>query len=464
MTLKGRISLIGVLSTLAVLVVAGLVAWNTLTMRTACRRMLGGQVALTACFDLTDAVGACTRSYKTAVVDIMLGTNGTQAAAAVKTTFAHYVSVRSRLDVADLMAAYPALTNLLDKAEAEHGVVLGLLDREDSYTAGQLDPFGPVTVALQQAVVDLREAAEGEYQAILRSVAWRARLAGALVLGIVLISILYTGLTVRSVERVLRGAIAGLREHAANVATTARQLQTSSDEQANDASTQAGNLEEAAASLTEVASMIEQTAEHAAQLDQAAGAARRQASDSDAATARMGEAIKTIRASADQMAQIMKTVDLIAFQTNLLALNAAVEAARAGESGKGFAVVAEEVRALSRKTAEAAQQTAGLIDGSRQNIDSGAAVAGLVDKNLHLIQENADKVAKLISEIAAASREEANGIQQLKTVVDDTERLVQSHAARTEETASVAEQLTEQAESLNGLVGQLAAMVGGRGQ
>jgi methyl-accepting chemotaxis protein len=176
---------------------------------------------------------------------------------------------------------------------------------------------------------------------------------------------------------------------------------------------------------------------------------------------RMSEAIDKIKNSASETAKIIKTIDEIAFQTNLLALNAAVEAARAGEAGKGFAVVAEEVRNLARRSAEAAKNTADLIEGSTKNAEAGVAVTNEVAKNLQKIQEVASKVATLIAEIAAASKEQSQGIDQVNTAVSEMDKVVQQNAANAEESASASEELSSQAQELSAMVLELTAIVGG---
>jgi methyl-accepting chemotaxis protein len=179
---------------------------------------------------------------------------------------------------------------------------------------------------------------------------------------------------------------------------------------------------------------------------------------------RMTEAIDKIKNSASETAKIIKTIDEIAFQTNLLALNAAVEAARAGEAGKGFAVVAEEVRNLARRSAEAAKNTADLIEGSQKNAEAGVAVTAEVAKNLVGIKDNAGKVATLIAEIAAASKEQSQGIDQVNTAVSEMDKIVQKNAANAEESASASEELTSQAQELSAMVDQLVGIVGGAGE
>ena len=174
-------------------------------------------------------------------------------------------------------------------------------------------------------------------------------------------------------------------------------------------------------------------------------------------------AIQKIKASSDETAKIIKTIDEIAFQTNLLALNAAVEAARAGEAGMGFAVVAEEVRNLAMRSAEAAKNTAELIDGSQTNADNGVAVTTEVSEILKEIAVSSQKVKQLIGEVSAASDEQAQGINQVNAAITQMDQVTQSSAANAEESASASEELSSQAVELKNMVDVLVTIVGNTG-
>ncbi len=265
----------------------------------------------------------------------------------------------------------------------------------------------------------------------------------------------------RSVEKALNHIIASLSRGAEQVTAASSQVASSSQQMAQGASEQASNLEETSASLEEMSSMTKQNADNANVANGTAQEASRLAEQGVESMKRMQEAIDRIRNSASETAKIIKTIDEIAFQTNLLALNAAVEAARAGEAGKGFAVVAEEVRNLARRSAEAAKTTADLIEGSQKNADAGVQVTAEVVKNLAGIKENAGQVATLIAEIAAASKEQSQGIDQVTTAVTEMDKVVQQNAANAEESASAAEELSSQAAEVGSLVGELNAIVTG---
>jgi methyl-accepting chemotaxis protein len=159
-----------------------------------------------------------------------------------------------------------------------------------------------------------------------------------------------------------------------------------------------------------------------------------------------------IKKSSDDTAKIIKTIDEIAFQTNLLALNAAVEAARAGEAGKGFAVVAEEVRNLAMRSAEAAKNTADMIEGSVKNAENGVTINQEVMKNLEEINGHAKRVSEVMAEIAAASDQQSQGVGQVNTAMEQMNQLTQQNAANSEESASASEELSAQAQEMRAMV------------
>jgi methyl-accepting chemotaxis protein len=273
-------------------------------------------------------------------------------------------------------------------------------------------------------------------------------------LGIGLVIVL--GLT-----RTLGAIIQGLKEGSEQVTTAAGQVSAASQSLAEGATEQAAGLQETSSSLEEMSSMTKQNADNAQQANSLAAEARKAAGTGAESMSRMNAAIQEIQKSSDETAKIIKVIDEIAFQTNLLALNAAVEAARAGEAGKGFAVVAEEVRNLAMRSAEAAKNTSSMIEESVKNSKNGVDIAAEVSKVLDEIVQSVSKTTDLVSEIAAASQEQAQGIDQVNTAVAQMDKVTQQNAANAEESASASEELSSQAESMNEIVNQLVALVGG---
>lgn len=264
-----------------------------------------------------------------------------------------------------------------------------------------------------------------------------------------------------SLSRRLLQIIESLSKDSDQVAHASQQVAQSSQAMAEGVTEQASSLEETSASLEEMASMTKQNAATIQQTNGMAHDAQTAAQQGREAMQRMSEAIDAIKSSSDETARIVKTIDEIAFQTNLLALNAAVEAARAGEAGAGFAVVAEEVRNLAQRSAEAARDTAALIDGSRHNADNGVQVSLEVGDTLAQVAERIVKMSQLLDEIAAASNEQSQGIDQINAAMAQMDQVTQSNAANSEEAAAASEQLSAQAEELNNMVDQLVAIVGG---
>ena len=249
-------------------------------------------------------------------------------------------------------------------------------------------------------------------------------------------------------------ALAQVSDATSQVSSASQQISAGSQSLAQGANEQASSLEEVSSSLEEMASMTKQNADNAVQAKNLAGESNDSAKVGSEAMGRMSSAILRIKESSDQTAKIVKTIDEIAMQTNLLALNAAVEAARAGEAGRGFAVVAEEVRNLAQRSAQAAKNTADMIGESVKNAEDGVKIAQEVTKSFTEIATGAKKVNDLIAEIAAASKEQSQGIEQVNTAVSQMDKVTQQNAANSEESASAAEELSSQSEELQAMVGQ----------
>ncbi|MFW5784754.1 MAG: methyl-accepting chemotaxis protein [Chitinispirillaceae bacterium] len=265
-----------------------------------------------------------------------------------------------------------------------------------------------------------------------------------------------------SISKALNRVISGLSSGSEQVSSAANQVSASSQQMAEGANEQASSLEEVSSSLEESSSMVKQNADNAGQANSLMEDTKKRVEDGSASIGKVNSAIQEIKKSSDQTAKIVKTIDEIAFQTNLLALNAAVEAARAGDAGKGFAVVAEEVRNLAQRSAEAAKNTAALIEESQENADKGVVVSSEAAEAVRGISESAMKVAGLIGEISAASKEQAQGIDEINSAVAQMDQVTQSNASNAEESASASEELSAQAKELKEMVDQLVAIVGGK--
>ncbi len=259
-------------------------------------------------------------------------------------------------------------------------------------------------------------------------------------------------------------ALQQVSEATEQVSSASQQIASGSQTLSQGANEQASSLEEVSSSLEEMSSQTKQNAENAQQGRSLADEANRNALGGGESMKKMVSAMGSIKDSSSATAKIVKTIDEIAMQTNLLALNAAVEAARAGEAGRGFAVVAEEVRNLAQRSAEAAKNTADMINESVGNAENGSKICEEVAKALEAIQEGNKKVNDLIAEIAAASDEQSKGIDQVNTAVAEMDKVTQQNAANSEESASSAEELSSQAEELQSMVAQFELSENGNGR
>ena len=212
---------------------------------------------------------------------------------------------------------------------------------------------------------------------------------------------------------------------------------------------QASSLEETASSMEQMTTTVKQNADNAAQANQLALAARDQAEQGVAVVGKAVAAMTGIDESAQKIADIIGVIDEIAFQTNLLALNAAVEAARAGEQGRGFAVVASEVRSLAGRSATAAKEIKSLIQDSVRKVTDGSRLVTDSGRTLGEIVTSVKKVSDIVAEIAAASREQSAGIEQVNRAVMQMDQITQQNAALVEETIASAQVMTGQVRDLN---------------
>ena len=249
----------------------------------------------------------------------------------------------------------------------------------------------------------------------------------------------------RSINRPLTMASSDLGMHASEISSAAQQVAASAQSLSEGSTQQAAALEQTSASMEEMASMTQSNADHSQQAATLMVDVDKRVIESNQALADMVTSMASIQQTSQQVARIIKTIDEIAFQTNLLALNAAVEAARAGAAGMGFAVVADEVRNLAQRSAQAAHETASLIEASIASAKRGTTKVDLVAGAISGITESVSKAKTLVDQVSVASREQAVGIAQVSQAVVQMERLTQKTAATAEECAAASEELTAQA-------------------
>jgi len=269
---------------------------------------------------------------------------------------------------------------------------------------------------------------------------------------------------VRGLNQVLRQAVTELSEGATEVTSASKQVAATSQTLAQGSSEQAASLEQTSSSSEEISSMTAQNASNTARAATCVKEMGTRIEEGNRTLESMMESMREINAASENISKIIKAIDEIAFQTNILALNAAVEAARAGEAGMGFAVVADEVRNLAQRSAQAAKDTARLIDESIAKSNHGSSNLQQVAAAIHGLTSSAGEVKTLVDEINLGSQEQARGIEQIAKAVVQMQGVTQSSAASAEEGAAASEQLAAQAQALESVASRLGVLVGYSGR
>lgn len=322
----------------------------------------------------------------------------------------------------------------------------------DTKTAG----FAPIPSAQWRVITTLDNS---EFLAPVHSIRNWTLMMGSIMLGLSTLMVLFFA---RSIAKPISRVVAGLGEGAAQVASASSQVSSASQQLAEGASEQAAAIEETSSSIEELSSMVKQNAGNAGEANRLMEEAKRIVERASKSMGNLTQSMEAISTASEDTQKIIKTIDEIAFQTNLLALNAAVEAARAGEAGAGFAVVADEVRNLAMRAADAAKNTAGLIEATVRKVREGSESVTATSRELSDIVVSVNKSGELVGEIAAASSEQAQGIQQISQAVSEMEEVVQRNSATAEESAAAAEEMHAQAEQMKAYVTELVAIAGER--
>jgi methyl-accepting chemotaxis protein len=308
-------------------------------------------------------------------------------------------------------------------------------------------------IATQQAVLEEQnKAADSEYQTA------RFLLLGLLAMGA--LTAIGALAFVRSASNELRQVASEMFEGSRQVAAAAGQVASASQSLAQGTSEQAATLEETSSSTSEITAITRKNAENTRTVAGFMEETSRLVHGANQNLGAMMESMKEINGSSERISKIIRVIDEIAFQTNILALNAAVEAARAGEAGMGFAVVADEVRNLAQRSAQAAKDTASLIEESIGKSGEGSRKLELVAKSIQQITGSSAQVKTLVDEIHVGSQEQARGIEQIASAVGQMEQVTQRSAANAEESAAASEEMAGQAQHLHSSVVRLRRIAG----
>jgi methyl-accepting chemotaxis protein/methyl-accepting chemotaxis protein-1 (serine sensor receptor) len=268
-------------------------------------------------------------------------------------------------------------------------------------------------------------------------------------------------LMVVALNKEMTRAVSELTEGAEQIASAASQVSASSQSLAQGSSEQAASIQETSASSEEINSMSRKNTDNSRSMATLVEQSQQMFRKANGQLEEMVVSMDEINESSGKISKIIKVIDEIAFQTNILALNAAVEAARAGEAGMGFAVVADEVRSLAQRSAQAAKDTALLIEDSISKSNAGKTKVDQVATAIRGITEDSVKIKTLADEVNISSEEQTRGLDQIAKAISQMEQVTQTTAANAEESAAAAEELNAQSESLRDVVGRLNAMVGG---
>ncbi|WP_194270039.1 methyl-accepting chemotaxis protein [Candidatus Methylospira mobilis] len=259
--------------------------------------------------------------------------------------------------------------------------------------------------------------------------------------------------------------VISIKQVTANIHTAAKEIALGNSDLSQRTEQQAASLQETAASMEQLSTTVRQNAEHARDANQLAQTASDVAQKGGEVVQQVVGTMRDINESSRKIVDIISVIDGIAFQTNILALNAAVEAARAGEQGRGFAVVASEVRSLAQRSANAAKEIKTLIGDSVERVEAGSMLVSEAGRTMENVVASVRNVTGIIGNIAAASQEQSNGIEQVNSAISHMDQTTQQNAALVEQAAAAASMMDDQAEQLEQLMARFrfAAGVDGMG-
>ncbi len=279
---------------------------------------------------------------------------------------------------------------------------------------------------------------------------------------VIAIAIFIILLITRSTVKPINSIMQGLRQVSEKVAAASGQIASSSEVLAEGGSQQAASLEETSASMEEMTAMTRQNSGNARKANEFVKSSNEIMAKATISMNELTESMSEINTSSEDIFKIIKTIDEIAFQTNLLALNAAVEAARAGEAGAGFAVVAEEVKQLASKAANAAKNTADMIEGTVTKVHAGSELLKKTNNDFYEVAENSGKIGELIGEITAATEEQAHGIEQINNAINEVGLITEKNASQSEESSAASQSLYSQTEVLESFVMDMKRVITGK--
>jgi methyl-accepting chemotaxis protein/methyl-accepting chemotaxis protein-2 (aspartate sensor receptor) len=317
-----------------------------------------------------------------------------------------------------------------------------------------------VTTILEKLDKDINNNISQKESAIVELVDTIALYSSTIIISSIIGTIIISIIILKSIQKILRQNIDKLMQGSEYILSASSQVSSSANILSDASSGQASNIQEVRAVTEELTNSIGQNSNNAKDADTLSKDANDTAQNGFNYILKLSSSMEDITSSSAKIANIIKTIDEIAFQTNLLALNAAVEAARAGEHGLGFAVVAEEVRSLASRSAESAQETSGIIEQAIAEVNNGTSTANDTNEAFDEILQKIKKTGILIEDIATTSQEQSDGMIQINKAIKDVDSVTQSTASSSEELAAAAEQLNKQASSMERTIEEIIDMFG----
>jgi len=389
--------------------------------------------------------------------------DGRAAAASLKAIAAIAGLSKDRADESERLAA--SVSQYLTEAAATYGTILSNPSAMTPEMQGRMRDLASSSDTMKTGLQALKDGCSGDLRQQLAAVQQSSTQARWLALAVFGVTIVVAAVIVNlTIRRAITGPIVrvihGVQKAANASAATSDRMAQSGKGVARDAQEQAACVEETSASLEEISATSKQNASRATEADTLMKAARQTVDRAAQSMEDLTKSMGAISKSSNQVAGVLKSIDEIAFHTNILALNAAVEAARAGEAGAGFSVVADEVRSLAQRAADAARQSADMVEKTIADVNQGVQLVAAAHRAFSEVSSTIANGGQVVSQIASSSVEQARGVEHIGQAIARIEAVTQNNAANAQQTAENADAMISQVETTRHHLNELVAVVG----